>query len=54
MTPRTKASVDVVGAGGMAVGGGTGAVATGADTEARLSVIGTATYLGPRGTRLKA
>ena len=32
MTPRTKASVEVDGAGGVAAGGGTGAVAAGADT----------------------
>ena len=30
-TPRTKASDEVAGAGGVAVGGGTGAVAAGAD-----------------------
>ena len=38
----------------MGAGGGTGAVAAGADTEARVSVTGTAVDLGPRGTRLKA
>ena len=42
MTPRTKASVDVVGAGGVAVGaGGTEAVAAGADVVALVSVTGT-------------
>jgi len=53
-TPRTKAFDEVVGADGVAVGGGTGAVAAGADTEARASETGTAADLGPRGTRLKA
>ena len=38
----------------MGAGGGTGAVAAGADTEARVSVTRTAADLGPRGTRLKA
>ena len=33
-TPRTKASVDVVGAGGVAAGGGTEVVAAGADDVA--------------------
>ena len=32
ITPRTKASDDVVGADGVGVGGGTGVVAAGADT----------------------
>ena len=45
MTPRTKASVDVAGAGGVAAGGGTGAVAAGANTEARVSMTGTAADL---------
>ena len=51
-TPRTKASDDVVGAGGGGVGagGGTGAVAAGADTVALASEFGTATDLGPCGT----
>ena len=40
-TPRTKASVDVVGAGGVAAGGGTEAVATGADAVALVSGTGT-------------
>ena len=38
----------------MAAGGGTRAVAAGADTEARASETGTAADLGPRGTLLKA
>ena len=53
-TPRTKASVDVAGADGVAVGGGTGAVAAGVDAVALVSVTGTAADLGPRGTLLKA
>ena len=53
-TPRTKASVDVVGAGGVGARGGTRAVAAGADTEALASETGTAADLGPRGTCLKA
>ena len=40
-TPRTKASVDVVGAGGVAAGGGTEAVAAGADDVALESGTGT-------------
>ena len=40
-TPRTKASVDVVGAEGVAAGGGTRAVAAGADVVALESVTGT-------------
>ena len=39
-TPRTKASVDVVRAGGVAAGGGTRAVAAGADAVALESVTG--------------
>ena len=38
----------------MGVGGGTGVVAAGADTEALASETGTAVDLGPHGTRLKA
>ena len=53
-TPRTKASDEIVGADGVGAGGGTGAVAASANTEARVSVTGTAADLGPRGTRLKA
>ena len=50
MTPRTKASVDVAGAGGMAAGaGGTEAIA-GADDVALVSGIGTAADLCPLGT----
>ena len=45
MTPRTKASIDVAGAGGVAAGGGTGAVAAGADVVALVSVTGTAADL---------
>ena len=44
-TPRTKASVDVVGAGGVAAGGGTEAVAAGADVVALVSVMDTAADL---------
>ena len=36
-TPRTKASVDVAGAGGVAAGGGTEVVAAGADVVALVS-----------------
>ena len=42
MTLRTKASVDVAGAGGVAAGGGTGAVAAGADAVAPVCMTGTA------------
>ena len=46
MTPRTKASVDVAGAGGVAAGaGGTEVVAAGADVVALVSVSGTTTDL---------
>ena len=41
MTPRTKASVDVAGAAGVASGGGTEAVAAGTDVVA--PVFGTST-----------
>ena len=44
-TPRTKASVDVVGAGGVAAGGGTGAVVVSADDVALESFTGTAADL---------
>ena len=55
MTPRTKASVDVVGAGGVAAGAsGTEAVAAGADVVALVSGIGTAADLCPLGTLAKA
>ena len=53
-TPRTKAYNEVVGADGVGAGGGTGAVAVGADTEALASETGTTVDLGPHGTRLKA
>jgi len=49
-TLRTKASIDVIGAGGVGAGGGTGAVAAGADNVALASETGTAADLGPRGT----
>ena len=46
MTPRTKASVDVAGAGGVgARAGGTKVVATGADDVALVSGTGTAADL---------
>ena len=44
-TPRTKAYVDVVGAGGVAAGGGTEAVAAGVDDVALESGTGTAADL---------
>ena len=47
MAPRTKSSVDVAGAGGVAAGGGTGVVAAGADVVALVSVTGTAADLCP-------
>ena len=53
-TPRTKASDEVVGADGVAAGGGTGVVAAGADTEARASETGTAEDLWLWGTLAKA
>ena len=53
-TPRTKASDDVAGAGGVAAGGGTGAVAAGADDVALVSVTGTTADLCPLGTLAKA
>ena len=49
-TPRTKASVDVVGPSGVGAGGGTRAVAAGADKVDLVSETGTAADLGPRGT----
>ena len=55
MTPRTKASVDVAGAGGVAAGaGGTEVVAAGADDVALVSGTGTATDLCPLGTLANA
>ena len=45
MTPRTKASVDVAGAGGVAAEGGPEAVAAGADVVALVSGTGTAADL---------
>ena len=53
MTPRTNASVDVVGDGGVATRGATGAVgavAAGAEVVALVSVTGTAADLCPLGT----
>ena len=44
-TPRTKASVDVAGAGGVAARGGTEAMAAGADVVALVSAMGTAADL---------
>ena len=41
-TPRTKASVDVVGASGVVAGGGIEAAAAGADVVALVSGTGTA------------
>ena len=40
-TPRTEASDDIVGAGGVAAGGGTEAVTAGADVVALVSGTGT-------------
>ena len=54
MTRRTKASVDVAGAGGVAAGGGTGAVAAVVDVVALVSVTGTAADLWLLGTLVKA
>ena len=54
MTPRTKASDEVAGAGGVVAGVGTGAVAAGADAVALVSVTGTAADLCPLGTLAKA
>ena len=45
MTPRTKASADVAGVGGVAAGGVTEAVAAGADMIALVSGTGTAADL---------
>ena len=53
MTPRTNASVDEVGAGGVATGGATGAVGVvvaGAEVVALVSVTGTAADLCALGT----
>ena len=44
-TPRTKASVDVAGAGGVAAGGGTEAIAASADLVALVSSTSTTTDL---------
>ena len=54
MTPRTNASVDVAGAGGVAAGvGGTDVVAGGADVVALVSGTGTSADLCPMGTLTK-
>ena len=49
--PRTKASDEVAGAGGVAAGAGTGVVAAGADAVALESITGTTANLCPLGTR---
>ena len=49
-TPRTNASVEVVGAGGVATGGATDVVDAGADVVALMSVTGTAADLYAQGT----
>ena len=55
MTPRTKASVDVAGAGGVAAGaGGTEVVATGAEDVALVSGTDTAANICPLGTLANA
>ena len=50
MTPRTKASVEDVGAGGVATKGATGAVAAGVEAVALVSGTGTAADLCSLGT----
>ena len=54
MTPRTKASVDVAGAGGVAAGAGGTEVVAGVDEVALVSVTGTVADLCPLGTLAKA
>ena len=54
MTPRTKASVDVAGAGGVAAGAGGTEVVAGADDVALVSGTGTAADIYPLGTLAKA
>ena len=49
-----NASVEVDGAGGVATGGTTGAVAAGADAVALVSITSTAADLCPLGTLAKA
>ena len=49
-TPRMKASVDVLGAGGVAAGGGTEAAVAGAYVVALVSGTCTASDLRPLGT----
>ena len=54
MTPRTNASVDVAGAGGVGAGAGGTEVVAGADDVALVSGTGTAANLYPLGTLAKA
>ena len=54
MSPRTKASVDVDGASGVATGAGCTEAVAGADDVALVSVTGTAADLCPLGTLAKA
>ena len=54
MTPRTKASVDVDGPGGVATGAGGTEAVVGADEVALVSVTGTATDLWPLSTLANA
>ena len=49
-TPRTNASLEFVGVGGVATGGATEAMATGAGVVALVSVTGTAADLCALGT----
>ena len=49
-SPATKASEEVCGAGGVATGGATGAVAIGAEVVALVSLAGTAADLCALGT----
>ena len=54
MTPRTKASVDVDGAGGVGAGADCTRAVAGAYEEALVSVTGSATDLWARGTLASA
>ena len=54
MTPRTKASVDIDGAGGVVAGAGGTEVVAGATDIALVSAKGTAADLCPLGTLAKA
>ena len=49
-SPATNASLEVVGAGGVATGGATEVVAAGAEVVALVSVTSTAADLRPLGT----